>query len=170
MTAQPTSDVHAHAQRADLAPETGERPFSEPKSARPWARARAVAHLHLVDQGPARDSEPEPDEVLDAERSGLGSALLDEMTAMSEAAEASDWAREPMTPVVAAKQIAPAKGEAGKNWIVWTAMTFAGLARFILVSLGYLVARGGETRIRAGVVTGVLVAAIVIGSLAGHAA
>lgn len=92
------------------------------------------------------------------------------MAAMTQAAEASDWAREPMTPVTAFKQIAPAKGEAGKNWIVWTAMTFAGLARFILVSAGYLVARGGETRIRAGVVTGVLVAAIVIGSLAGHGA
>ena len=169
MTAQPTSDVHVHAHRADLAPETGNRPLSEPKSARPGARARAVAHLHLVDQGPARDSGPAPDEALDAERPGLGSALLDEMTAMSQAAEASHWARELMTPVAAAKQVAPAKGEAG-NWIIWTAMTVAGLARLILVSLGYLVARGGETRIRAGVVTGVLVAAYVISVLVGHSA
>lgn len=92
------------------------------------------------------------------------------MAAMAQAAEASDWAREPMTPVVAAQQIAPAKGEAGRNWIVWTAMTFAGLARFVLVSLGYLVVRGGETRIRAGVATGVLVAAIVISALVGHSA
>lgn len=164
MTTQPTADVHAHAHRADLAPETGNRALSEPKSARPGARARAVAHLHLVDQGSARDSGP------GVESPGLGSALLDELEAMRLSAEASGWAREPMTPVAAVQQIVPAKGEAGRNWIVWTAMTFAGLARFVLVSLGYLVVRGGETRIRAGVATGVLVAAIVISALVGHSA
>jgi hypothetical protein len=166
MTTQHVDGVHAHTHPADLASETGKQPVSERKSAGPWARARAVPHLHLVDQSPAPD--PVPDDAVP--ETGLGSALLDEMEAVRLAAEASDWAREPMTPVTAAKQIAPAKGEAGRNWIVWTAMTVAGLARFILVSLGYLVARGGETRIRAGVVTGVLVAAIVISALVGHSA
>jgi hypothetical protein len=103
---------------------------------------------------------------------GLGSMLLDELEAgrkaTVDAAEASDWASELMSPVDAIKQIAPRKGEAG-NWIIWSAMTIAGLARVLLVSLGYLVARGGETRIRAGAVTGLLVAAIVIGWLAGAA-
>jgi hypothetical protein len=156
-------DVHVHAHRADLAGNPGSRADSASKSARAPgdAPARAVPHLHLVEQ-------EDPAEKISARRGGGETEAA--LAALAQAADASDWAREPMTPVAAAQQIAPAKGEAGKNWIVWTAMTLAGLARFILVSLGYLVARGGETRIRAGVVTGVLVAAIVIGSLAGHSA
>lgn len=152
--------VHAHAHPADLAGKPGFRGGSDPKSARTGAtRDTRVPHLHLVEQ------EDRPEKI-SARRAGESEAAL---AALTQAADASDWARDVMTPVAAAKQVAPAKGEAGGNWIVWTAMTVAGLARLIIVSLGYLVARGGETRIRAGVVMGVLVAAIVIGALAGHA-
>jgi hypothetical protein len=172
VTTQPTEDVRVHMHRADLAPETGNRAVSGPESARPPARARAVSHLRVVDQGSA----PVPDDdVLAAEEKGfgVGSMLLDELEAgrraTATAAEASDWASELMSPVEAAKQIAPRKGEAS-NWIIWSAMTFAGLARVLLVSLGYLVARGAETRIRAGAITGLLVTVIVISWLAGSAA
>ena len=89
--------------------------------------------------------------------------------AMVSAAEDSDWNEELMSPVEAIKQIAPAKGEAS-NWIIWSAMTIAGIARAVLVGLGYLVARGAETRIRAGAITGLLMAVILISWLAGSAA
>lgn len=161
------SDVHVHAHAPDLAGKPGDRADSRLKSARADAtHARAVPHLHLVDQGFVPDDPRPADREPTGARTGELEAALE---ATARAAEASDWARELMTPVAAAKQVAPAKGEAG-NWIIWTAMTVAGLARLILVSLGYLVARGGETRIRAGVVTGVLVAAIVISVLVGHSA
>lgn len=90
------------------------------------------------------------------------------MATAARAAQASDWAQELMSPVDAVKQIAPGKGDAG-NWIVWTAMTAAGLARALFVSVGYLIARGGETRIRAGVAGTVLLAALLIAALAGAA-
>lgn len=157
------SDVHVHAHPADLAGKSGYRGGSDPKSARTGAtRDARVPHLHLVQQ------EDRPEKI-SARRAGQGGEIDAALAALSQAADASDWARELMTPVSAARQVAPAKGEAGGNWIVWTAMTVAGLARLIIVSLGYLVARGGETRIRAGVVAGVLVAAIVVGALAGRA-
>jgi hypothetical protein len=102
---------------------------------------------------------------------GWAAALTEEVRAaqeaLTEAANASDWATEAMTPVAAWSQVAPRKGEAG-NWIIWTAMTAAGIARGVLVSVGYLISRGGETRTRAAVATGAFLLALTIAFLAGH--
>lgn len=170
MTTQPVEDVRAHVHRADLAPEAGNQPGFGPKSARPGARAGArVPHLHLVDQEPAPDSVPD-DPIPGSNRPGAGLAeeLRAAVSALDEAAGDSDWATPPMNPVEAWKQLAPSKGEAG-NWIIWTAMAAAGLARGIWVSLGYLVLRGTETRIRASVATAALLVALVLAFLTGHA-
>jgi hypothetical protein len=163
------SDVHVHAHPADLAPRSGKQGIFGRKSARADATpAGVISHLRLVDQesdGKRQTEAAEPGSI-------FGSALLDELEAGRKAAvtaaEKSDWNDELMSPVDAIRQIAPAKGEAS-NWIVWSAMTLAGLARALLVSLGYLIARGGETRTRAGVVAGLLTTVIVLSWLAGQA-
>lgn len=164
------ADVHVHVRRADLAADPGKQAVSAPESARADAsHARVIPHLRLVDQGPAPGFVPDDLSRELTGDDGFGSALLDELEAARRvalgAAEASDWASPPMTPVEAIKQVAPGKGEAG-NWIIWSAMTVAGLARVLLVAAGYLVARGGETRIRAGVAAGVFVTVLLIGWLA----
>lgn len=154
------ADVRAHTHPADLAPETGNRAFWRRKSARADATpAHAVPHLKVVDQEIRGSSK----------KSSSDGELAAGLAAMTRAAEESDWNEELMSPVEAIKQIAPAKGEAS-NWIIWSAMTVAGLARAVLVSLGYLVARGADTRIKAGAITGLLMAVILISWLAGSAA
>jgi hypothetical protein len=100
--------------------------------------------------------------------SGMAEEISAATAALGETLEASDWNDQPMTPVDAIKQIAPAKGEAG-NWIIWTGMTLAGLARAFLVGTGHLIARGAETRIRAAVVMVIFAAALILSFLAGHA-
>jgi hypothetical protein len=87
------------------------------------------------------------------------------VTALAEAADASDWAAAAMTPVAAWRQVLPAKGEAG-NWIIWSCLTLGGL----WVSLGNLIVHGTDTRTKAGVATGALLIALAISYLAGHAA
>lgn len=151
------TDVHAHVQDADLAPEAPNQADFDPGSVRAGAtRARAISHLRLVGQGSGRSSEKS------ARQDELSAALA----ATGHAAQASDWAGELMSPVEAIKQIAPAKGEAS-NWIIWLAMSLAGLSRAGFVSVGYLIARGGETRIRAGVAGGLLLLAVALSWLAG---
>jgi hypothetical protein len=161
-----TSDVHVHAHRADLAPETGNRADSGRKSARtPATQARVI---------PLRTDLRQEDPEKKSERAGRGSRspLEAELAAgwavVAETAQASEYARAPMTPVEAAKQVAPARGEAG-NWMLWSAMTAAGVARLVLVSVGHLIAHGGETRLRAAVVTMIFLLALAGGYLAGLA-
>jgi len=155
----PEPDVQAHVHTGDhpLHPLGGGA--SEAKSARAMrdARARAIPHLHVVDQDERAGS-------TENGRPSLGGGILDDLVAAS---ADSDWSTEAMTPVAAIKAVAPRKGEAG-NWIIWTAMTLGGLARLILVSLGYLIAKGGETRIRAGVAAAVFLLAVAFGAAAGH--
>jgi hypothetical protein len=91
------------------------------------------------------------------------------VTALAEAADASDWAAAAMTPVAAWRQVLPAKGEAG-NWIIWSCLTLGGLSRALWVSLGNLIVHGTDTRTKAGVATGALLIALAISYLAGHAA
>lgn len=175
MTAQPAEGVHARAMRADLAQEGGFQPQNGTGSACPGAPAGArVSHLRLVDQEAAGnlvlDDPPPPGKRRPG--AGLAAALTEEaraaQAALADAAGDSDWAAEAMTPVAAWSQVAPRKGEAD-NWIIWTAMTVAGVCRGVLVSLGYLIARGGETRIRATVAAGAFLLALTIAFLAGHA-
>ncbi len=59
----------------------------------------------------------------------------------------------------AAVRVAPAKGEAG-NWLVWTAMTAAGLLRLAALAVVYLAAFCVDGRIRA-TVTAIFVAAAI---------
>jgi hypothetical protein len=161
MTAHPAGDVRMHVQSRDHAPEG---PWSTP----PGGEIRGPAgprvrdtRLRVVDQ----DERADPAE---KDRPGLGLAVLDDLLASAaEAAAESDWSAEAMTPVAAIKTVAPRRGEAG-NWIIWTAMTLGGLARLILVSLGYLIAKGGETRIRAGVAATVFLLAMALGAVASH--
>lgn len=164
-----TDDVRVHVHPADQAATEPKRRFFGRKSAPAGATpAGVIPQLRLVDQesGPNRqtnDSEP---------GSIFGSALLDELEAgqkvAAEAAEDSEWSGELMSPFEALKQTAPAKGEAA-NWIIWSAMTLAGMARVLLVTLGYLIARGGQTRIRAGVVAGLLVTVLALSFLLSYA-
>lgn len=162
------TDAHARAHRADLGPETGNRPDFEPKTAgTPVTRDARVIQMRPKTRQGDQPEEIKPYEPPPGARPGgefeAARALV------SEAAEASDWSREPMTPVDAAKQITPAKGEAG-NWIVWSGMTIAGLARLVLVTAGWSIARGGETRIRAGVALTVFLIALGLAYVAGHSA
>jgi hypothetical protein len=158
MTAAPISDVRAHMHLADLAENPDLHPDSGVNPARGAARARVIPLRPEHRQDPA----PENDRGLDG---GLAAGLQ----AVREAAEDSDLARAPMTVWTAFEQLAPAKGEASGK-LVWTAMTFAGLLRLIYLAVGHLVAKGGETRIRAAVATGVLTAAVVVSWALGHAA
>jgi len=172
MSAQPFDDVRAHVHRPDLAREHGFEARKGAESACPGAPAGArVPHLRLVDQGTAPN--PEPYAPPPPPRGGLGAALAEELRAAQAQAAASaagsDWAVEAMTPVLAWTRLAPAKGEAA-NWIIWTVMTAAGLCRALWNSAGYLVVKGTDTRIKAGVATGVLLIALGMAYLAGHSA
>lgn len=121
------------------------------------ARARVIPQLRLVDQ----DFEPETSE--DSEEGSepsLGASLLAEMHDSSRRAlDESDLAEQHLTPAEAFDLIPPAKGEAG-NPVIWTAMILAGLARFVIVSLGHVIALGGATRTRAGLLTLVILLAL----------
>lgn len=159
MTAQPM-DPQAHMHPGNLASEGAEKPGNGRNSARRPARARAVPHLHLVDQDQAAETTEKP-------RRPLGAELLDEMATETAALAAeSDFAEQHLTPVDAFGQILPERGEAGRNPIVWTAMSLAGLARFLIVSLGHTICLAGNTRIKAGVMTTVILLAIAASWLA----
>ncbi len=163
MTAQPAADVHVHTHQGDMRPETENRPGTEAKSARRPARARVI---------PLRPEQGQEDTAKKIEdpKPGLGATLLAEMKAeAAEAAEESEWAREPMSVVDAAKQIVPAKGEASGK-VAWAGMTVAGVLRLLLVSLGHLIAYAGATRTRAAITTLVVAIAIALSTIAAHAA
>lgn len=165
------SDVHAHAHRADQAPETAKRRLFGRKTARADATpAGVIPQLRLVDQESTAKSQTESPK---APSRPFGAGLSDELKAGQkvalDAAEDSPWDGQLMSPIDAIKQVAPSKGEAS-NWIIWTAMTIAGLARVLLVGTGYLIARGGDTRIKAGVVAAVIVLALSLAALLGAAA
>jgi hypothetical protein len=150
---------------ADYTRRTGNPWRFEPES----ASARATRDARVIHM-PRRAGQERPPESPPAPRKAPGGLAAEAQAAgavLKAAAEGSDWAAEAMTPVAAWSQTFPHKGEAG-NWIIWSGMTFAGVSRGLLVSLGYLIARGGETRIRAGVATGVLFLALTISYLAGH--
>jgi hypothetical protein len=158
MTAQPDR-VHVHSDGPNLAPGAAQKGKNGQDPARRPARARVISHLHLVDQGYGQeDAAPH-----------LGASLLAEMAEQTAAATAdSDLARQHMTPAEAFELILPERGESRRNPIVWTAMTYAGLARFVIVSLGHLVAVGGQTRIRAGILATVVLLALAGSWIAGH--
>lgn len=147
--------AHAHVQPENLASWGAQRPETGPDSARRPARARVIPHLKVVDQ------EFEQEQAEKA-RAALGAELLAEMAAeTARMAADSDFAEQHMTPADAFSEIFPEKGEARRNPLVWTAMSLAGFARFLIVSLGHMIALSGATRIRAGVITTVLVLALV---------
>lgn len=159
MTAQP-ADVHEHMRTANLAPEGGENAENGRRSARRPARARVIPHLRVVDQ------EETPEESSPT----LGAQLLAEIAAESAAAAAeSDFARQHLTPADAFYEMLPESGAARRNPIVWTAMALAGVARFVIVSLGHTIALAGETRIRAGVLSLLLLVALALSWAAGAA-
>lgn len=156
------SDVHAHMHIADLAGKP-ENPWGfERKS----ARAGAPRDARVIPLHPDQEQE-EPPRKIRRDRTGLGGELQAGIAAANAAADSSDWARPAMTPVLACKQVAPRKGEAG-NWITWSAMTVAGLLRAAWVSIGYLIVLGTDSRTKAAVTTSMLVAAVALSMLAQH--
>lgn len=162
------ADVHVHAQCTDQGPKTGNPWDFEPKTARtPVSRdARVIPIRPDHRQGDQPDeiqaSEPAPSKPRGGEFEAAAKLL-------TEQAVDGGWDREPMTPLEAFKTITPAKGEAS-NWIIWSGMTLAGLARVLIVTAGTVIVRGGDTRIKAGAVSGVLLIALTIAYLAGHSA
>jgi hypothetical protein len=158
------TDVRAHTHSADHPQGRGNPWHSGPESAsaRVTRDARVIPIRREVRQEPPQD-QPAPRKAT----GGLSAEMQAATAAVKNAAENSDWAAEAMTPVAAWMQVAPRRGEAD-NWIIWAGMTAAGIARGVLVSLGYLVVRGGETRLRAGVAAGILILAMAAAFLAGH--
>lgn len=162
-----TNDVHVHAHPADLGPKTEKRGIFRRKTARTDAtRAGVIPQLRLVDQASEQKRQTK---AAKPSSGGLAEELRAGQKVALAAAEDSPWSGQLMSPIEAIKQVAPSKGEAA-NWIIWTAMTLAGLARVLLVSTGYLIARGGDTRIKAGVVAAVIVLALSLAALLGAAA
>lgn len=162
------ADVHVRVHPADQGPETGNRADFEPKSTRtPASRDARVIPInrgHRQDAPPEEIKAYEPPPAKRPESEFEAAAKL-----IAEQAAASDFNRQPITPVEAWKTVAPAKGEAD-NWIIWLGMTLAGLARALIVTTGHVIVRGGDTRIKASVVSSVLVMALVVAYLAGHSA
>lgn len=169
----PEADVHAHAHRADQA-QKPENPwgFGSESASTPASRdARVIpinrrARQESAPEPPAGDRKPETKPA--RAPAGLRSEAGAVGETMRKAAENSVWATEAMTAVDAWKRVAPGKGEA-ENWIFWTVMTAAGVCRAAWNSLGHLILLGTDTRIKAGVATAVLLAALVTAFLAGHA-
>jgi hypothetical protein len=161
-------DVHAHAHAEDLAPKPAKRRGFHWKSAR--AQGDACARV-IPDDVDLRQEDLEKT-AKPASRVLAESLLQEAVEAMEltrETAENSDFNREPMTAVAAWKQVAPGKGEAG-NWVAWTALTAAGLARALIISLAYGVALCAETRVGASVIALIFITAVAIATLAGHTA
>jgi hypothetical protein len=161
----PDSDVRAHVHPADSARNPGNPGGSGPESAS--ARASPDARVIPINRQARQEQPQNPPPAPPRAPGGLTAEARAAQGALRAAAENSDWAAMPMTPVAAWSQVAPSKGEAA-NWIIWVGMTGAGIARAVLVSLGHLIAHGGQTRLRAGVAAGVLVLALSISFLAGH--
>lgn len=161
------ADVHAHTHPAGFAEKADFTPDSGSKSARADATpARVIPLRKDLRQGDRQTDRPAGRE---ARPAGPGQELGAGLKAARDGAAGSELARSPVTVLDALEQIAPSKGEAG-NWIAWTAMVLAGLLRLGWLSLGHLIAfGGGQTRIRAAVATGALMAAVVISWALRHA-
>ena len=178
MTTEQLSDVHAHAHGSDLAEEPAKGTDFEAESAGRPARARVIPAFWRGRQGSDRkkiDVAPEaPSEQNQAPEESswdIGSVHADELEAAAKAAEKSAMATVPMTPVRAAKQIFPGKGEAGSKgqagrFVVWSAMTAAGLIRALMVTVGWTISSAFETRIRAGVAGSLLTLIVLVAWLA----
>lgn len=173
MTAQPVHDVQAHMRQRDLAGKPAKEPSEGAKSAGAPARARVIQLRPDLRQDATPIIEPDVSPAEQTQQGGLGASLLAEMQAAQaaarEEAEDSELAQPAMTVLQAFEQVAPAKGEA-PNKTTWVAMTLAGVLRVLIVGAGNLLAAGGSTRIRAAVTSTVLVTALTLSWLLGHAA
>ncbi len=101
-------------------------------------------------------------------RNPLAGEVAAARAAVQEAAEKSEYAKPLTTPVEIAKKIVPGKGESA-NAITWTAKTVAGTLQFLITGAAWLLAQAGQTRLRATVLTLVLLLAMTAGWLAGNA-
>jgi hypothetical protein len=162
MTAQPIPDVHAHTCAPGEAQKSKNRTDPEPNPARGAARARVIPLFGRKGQ----EATPKEDPPTINPQKPLGQQLWEELAGADQALADSDLAREPLTPYQALITVAPGKGEAGGAGI-WVAMTLAGLIRLGGVSLGWLIAQGFATRIRAGVAGTIIALAVLLAALAG---
>lgn len=165
------ADVHAHVHPADLPAQGPWGPEKGPESTSTGATRARVIQLH-----PGQGQEDRPQKKSEdssgsrrrrkARKAGDLAAAAD---LVREAAADSDLAEQPMTAVEAWEQIAPGKGEAGGK-IKWLCMTAAGLTRALFVTLGHLIIRGSDTRIKAGVLALMILLAVAFSALAGAVA
>lgn len=155
--------VHVHTHPADSAQNPGNRAHSGPKSAPAGAtRARVIPLRPDLRQ---EDPQTQFPQGRTARREGPAEEFRAGIEAAAEAVRESDWAREPMSVLDAARKIVPASGEASGK-IAWVGMSVAGLLRLLLVGLGHLIAYAGETRIRAAVTGLVIVLSLVAAAAA----